>query len=396
MRLVRGTMVPMARFYAASEIARDEQAKKAEAERAEEPSVIAMPPEQPANGEMPSTPASGEPRKVRPLDDFERRVLSLAGNKLLGEAAQMLVASYPPPGDEQARVVRRADGGYEPSAAHLVSAALALRAAVSAFRTEPSAGRSAAAATPSAPMTAPAAPRARRSTASWSYVAAAERRPLVRTATASPQRRSSEGSNVMSHAYSYSRGARASSGAPRAAGSWPSSVGPAPRAPSSAPSRAAHYVSPGVYVERVDAPIAVATPHAMSRTSSRGGCGCGARRQGRPCGCGGRRAPSPPPVAAPADAPCPNPFVPSCDTRNALAQCLKVAICDFLWCFEQRVCESGKPDFKELGPTLIQCLGTFLCSAARCIPETLCPPPEGECEVPLCMPAGFATEETNG
>ena len=92
----------------------------------------------------------------------------------------------------------------------------------------------------------------------------------------------------------------------------------------------------------------------------------------------------------------PNPWIPSCETQNALAECLKQVICDFLRCVNRTVCEDGKLDLKgrDLGDKLIECVGVAACGALQCIPDALCPvvpaPPPADDD----LPCNFAVEES--
>lgn len=135
------------------------------------------------------------------------------------------------------------------------------------------------------------------------------------------------------------------------------------------------------------ASAAIVQPSPASAVGRSGGCGCG---------CGGSSVATTA-VATPCrPAPAPAPpaqcgaFTISCDTKNQLAACLKVALCDLLRALGQEVC----------GPTLStnsaagRVLRAAACSLFSCLPETLCPPP-----VPALPPAqagdccNFAVEE---
>lgn len=88
----------------------------------------------------------------------------------------------------------------------------------------------------------------------------------------------------------------------------------------------------------------------------------------------------------------------SCETKTAIRECVKVALCDFMRCTTDVLCPDGRfamsnlSENKELGTQLIDCLGTALCSFMHCIPEALCPEePKPTAEVD-CLPCGYAVE----
>jgi hypothetical protein len=85
---------------------------------------------------------------------------------------------------------------------------------------------------------------------------------------------------------------------------------------------------------------------------------------------------------------CPNPFIPSCETQQALAQCLKQVVCDVLRCLAHAV-TPPPPTGKN---TLSNCLLTAVATFAECVPDALCgprttPPTTAE------LPCDFAVEE---
>jgi hypothetical protein len=92
----------------------------------------------------------------------------------------------------------------------------------------------------------------------------------------------------------------------------------------------------------------------------------------------------------------PNPWIPSCETQNALAACLKQVICDFLRCVNQTVCEDGKLNLRDdnLGRKLVDCIGVAACGALACIPDALCPVPPAQPPAVDDLPCNFAVEES--
>jgi len=101
---------------------------------------------------------------------------------------------------------------------------------------------------------------------------------------------------------------------------------------------------------------------------------------------------------------CPT-FAISCETKSALRDCVKTALCDFLRCVTDTLCPDGKfqmatfvssdPEAqKKLQNDLIDCVGQLACSFMHCIPDALCPP---TCEPPApapidCIPCDYAVE----
>jgi hypothetical protein len=128
-------------------------------------------------------------------------------------------------------------------------------------------------------------------------------------------------------------------------------------------------------------------------------CGCGGKSS---CGCK---------TAAPAKTydseQCPT-FAISCETKTALRDCVKTALCDFLRCMSETLCPDGRFDInrfqsgdseadrqaqKQLQTDLINCVGQLACSFMHCLPDALCPP---ACEQPAtpidCVPCDYAVE----
>jgi hypothetical protein len=136
-------------------------------------------------------------------------------------------------------------------------------------------------------------------------------------------------------------------------------------------------------------PCAGGIPRSTRPPEVCGGCG-GCSAHG--CQCGGPR-----PTKTYDNCP---PCRISCETKDALRECVKVAVCDFLRCFADTFCPDGEYDPKifasdKFGELLKGCFGQMVCSIAHCIPEALCPEPE-ECPPPAvapdCLPCGFAVE----
>jgi hypothetical protein len=131
----------------------------------------------------------------------------------------------------------------------------------------------------------------------------------------------------------------------------------------------------------------------LPSTSTARGCGCG--------GGGGQPSAAPSSYGAPsagmvrsgetcascgcATAPatrtydnCPT-FRVSCETKQALKDCVKVAVCDFLRCVVDAYCPDGRFVPERLGNKKLQqevykCVGQLACSFAHCVPDALCPP----------------------
>jgi hypothetical protein len=132
-------------------------------------------------------------------------------------------------------------------------------------------------------------------------------------------------------------------------------------------------------------------------TQKRCGCGCGSSMQGagattQPsgCGCSGCGC------GCTTSDPDRNPFLPSRQTQEALAQCIKQAVCDVLTCLEEAICPRGESrEIRQLTTrSLENCLLTALCSFARCVPKAICPPKVATCTVIDVLPCDFAVEES--
>ena len=127
------------------------------------------------------------------------------------------------------------------------------------------------------------------------------------------------------------------------------------------------------------------------------GCGCG--KKNGVCRCRVAR-----PTRAPASKPrnyksqdCPT-FAISCETKQALRECVRTALCDMLRCLSETMCPDGKFDINtlqgnpQLRKDLINCLGQAACSFMHCLPEALCPEPCEPAAPVDCLPCGYAVE----
>ena len=155
-----------------------------------------------------------------------------------------------------------------------------------------------------------------------------------------------------------------------------------------------------------------------SPPTSRAGCGCGCGGScggscgGGSCGCGGGKAmvaTRAQPIAQTRTydaARCPT-FAMSCETKQALRDCAKVALCDLMRCVSEALCPDGKFDLSRfqdpatppaaprppsLRDELLNCVGQAACSFMHCVPEVLCP--DGcDARAPAdCLPCGYAVE----
>lgn len=174
--------------------------------------------------------------------------------------------------------------------------------------------------------------------------------------------------------------------------------------------------------------MARATAYAPARSRT-GGCGCKSAASPPPAApptyspCSGGLPPAPPAPeppcscgggctchAAPAgktydSSECPT-FAISCETKQALRECVKVALCDFARCATEALCPDGRyqPAPPEIDATtgqpvvdrtqnLIDCIGQLACSFLGCLPEALCPPPcPPPAAEPDCLPCDYAVE----
>lgn len=94
---------------------------------------------------------------------------------------------------------------------------------------------------------------------------------------------------------------------------------------------------------------------------------------------------------------CPPFFAISCETKQALRDCAKEALCDFARCVTEALCPDGRYETATLraanikvGPQLVDCFGQLACSFLRCLPEALCE--EGEAAPADCLPCDYAVE----
>jgi len=97
---------------------------------------------------------------------------------------------------------------------------------------------------------------------------------------------------------------------------------------------------------------------------------------------------------------CPT-FAISCETKNALRDCVKVALCDFARCLADALCPDGRYDSaiwqgqkgEDTQKKLNDCIGQLACSFLHCLPDALCPPEDCVPPPPVeCLPCGFAVE----
>lgn len=135
----------------------------------------------------------------------------------------------------------------------------------------------------------------------------------------------------------------------------------------------------------------------VSGRSREGSCGCGGRGGSCSCGAASRGSRTAPPAKNYNAEDCPT-FALSCETTQALRDCAKVAVCDFLNCMVETLCPGGRFDVEvlrnnqRLGEDLINCVGQLACSFIHCVPDALCPE---ECEKPVvtpCLPCDYAVE----
>jgi hypothetical protein len=115
------------------------------------------------------------------------------------------------------------------------------------------------------------------------------------------------------------------------------------------------------------------------------------------CGCGGC-ASCVPATKTYDSSQCPT-WAISCETKAALKDCVKQALCDFARCVTDTLCPGGRYDpkvlqNKDVRQELADCVGQLACSFLHCVPDALCPP--DDCAPPQvpsdCMPCGYAVE----
>jgi hypothetical protein len=169
------------------------------------------------------------------------------------------------------------------------------------------------------------------------------------------------------------------------------------------------YHPPAVAPSSCDPCAGGLTSSASRREAS---CGCG---RGGGCSCGSTAMVR----AAPAWATrtydreqCPT-FAISCETKQALRDCAKVAFCDLLRCVSETLCPDGQFDVERfstkpppvivpggsaattpqrtLQAELLNCVGQALCTFMHCVPQALCPEPCDRAPVD-CLPCGYAVE----
>jgi hypothetical protein len=158
-------------------------------------------------------------------------------------------------------------------------------------------------------------------------------------------------------------------------------------------------------------PCAGGLTSSATRREASCGCGCGG---GGSCSCGTSKAMVRVPATRTYDsAACPT-FAISCETKQALRDCAKTALCDLLRCVSEALCPDGQfnldryktpapvvddngnpttpPAPHSLQTDLLNCLGQAACSFMHCVPEALCPAP---CDAPApvdCLPCSYAVE----
>jgi hypothetical protein len=93
---------------------------------------------------------------------------------------------------------------------------------------------------------------------------------------------------------------------------------------------------------------------------------------------------------------CPT-FAISCETKTALRDCFKVALCDFMRAVSETLCPDGRFDSNvfndpELGKHLIDDVGQLACSFIHCVPDALCGPTCEAKPVIDCEPCDYAVE----
>jgi hypothetical protein len=122
--------------------------------------------------------------------------------------------------------------------------------------------------------------------------------------------------------------------------------------------------------------------------------GCGGN-----CGCKSCRGTTsaPKPTKTYDSEKCPT-FAISCETKEALRDCVKTAVCDFLQCVADTLCPDGRFDsdvFKnpETCKQLVDCVGQLACSFMHCVPDALCEPKCEALPAPIeCVPCDYAVE----
>lgn len=122
-------------------------------------------------------------------------------------------------------------------------------------------------------------------------------------------------------------------------------------------------------------------------------CGCGKR--GGACSCKtSRKAPAPRNYHK---QDCPTLAI-SCETKTALRECARTALCDFMRCLSETLCPDGKFDIQnlqnndQLRVDLVNCVGQLACSFMHCLPDALCPEPCEPAAPVDCLPCGYAVE----
>ena len=131
-------------------------------------------------------------------------------------------------------------------------------------------------------------------------------------------------------------------------------------------------------------------PRALESCGCGGGCGC---KGGGKASAGGAFQSS----RTYDSEKCPTLAV-SCETKEALRDCAKTALCSFLQCLADTLCPDGRFDsdvFNDptIGKQLVDCVGQLACSFIHCVPEALCGPTCEALPAPIdCVPCDYAVE----
>ena len=119
------------------------------------------------------------------------------------------------------------------------------------------------------------------------------------------------------------------------------------------------------------------------------GCKCGSPQT---CTCGSRL----PTTRTYDSTQCPTLAI-SCETKTALRDCLKIAVCDFLRAVSETLCPDGRFDsnvfeYPNFGKNLIDDVGQLACSFIHCVPDALCGPTCETAPAVDCVPCDYAVE----
>jgi hypothetical protein len=156
------------------------------------------------------------------------------------------------------------------------------------------------------------------------------------------------------------------------------------------------------------APVGLSSSYRVAPSVRADACQCGGS-----CGCHAKSSTAP--AKTYDNTACPT-FAISCETKQVLRECVKVALCDFLRCLGDTLCPDGKFDYQRLqrrysddrgdeqsdyqnntqrtlNTDLINCVGQLACSFMHCIPEALCPEPCQPPQLPADnLPCDYAVE----